>query len=189
MSRGTLATFTLVGPWTYDERDAELLVLTDVTGPASRLGHALTLRWTRWQAEVSHRDGTPSEVQVVVDVRSLEVVHGEGGLKGLSPVEKAMVGRRALKELDAATHPQIEFRSTSVSPTAGGWQLTGILRVRGRSRPCAVRVREADGRLTVDEPVRQTSFGVTPVRFLGGAFSVADEVRVRLAGVAAPGAG
>ena len=177
-----------MGSWTYDERDADLLVLTGVEGPASRLGHALTLRWTRWRAVVEHADGTPSTVHVRVGADGLEVVHGEGGLKGLSRVEKAMVRRRALKELGAADHPEIDFVA-EVERDRDGWLLRGTLRVRGRSRAYAVHVREADGRLSVDEPVRQTDFGVRPVRFLGGAFSVADEVRLRLDGVVPPDAG
>jgi polyisoprenoid-binding protein YceI len=178
-----------VAAWRYDERDGDLLVLTGVEGRASGLGHALTLRWTRWRAEVSHEDGTPVAVHVTVDVAGLEVVRGEGGPKGLSRVEKAMVRRRALEELDAAHHRTIEFSAPSVEPDDSGWVLTGTLRVRGRERAYAVRVRDAGGRLSVDAPVRQSDFGVTPVRFLGGAFSVADEVRVRLDGVAAPPAG
>ena len=175
-----------MGRWRYDATDGELLVLTGVEGPASRLGHALTLRWHGWRAEVSHAEGVPTAVRVTVPVDGLEVVHGEGGLKGLSSVERSMVRRRALKELAADQHRTIELRTDSVSPDGDGWLLEGTLRVRGRSRACVVHVRRDGDRLTVEQTLRQTAFGVTPVRFLGGAFSVADEVRVRVSGVAAP---
>jgi hypothetical protein len=177
-----------VAQWTYDDSAGDLLVLTEVEGPAARLGHALTLRWAGWRAVVSHQDGHPVAVTVTVPVDGLEVVHGEGGLKGLSRPEKALVRRRALKELAAREHRQIELVADEVVRTEDGWLLRGTLRVRGASRAYDVRVREVDGRLEVEEPVQQTAFGVTPVRFLGGAFGVVDEVRVRL-GVARPDAG
>jgi polyisoprenoid-binding protein YceI len=186
---GELDSFTPMGPWTYDDTAGELLVVTGVEGPASRLGHALTLRWRHWHAEVEHTEGTPTAVRVTVPLDGLEVVRGEGGVKGLSGPEKAIVRHRALKELGASEHPTADFHADEVEATDEGWLLRGTLRVRGRSVAYDVHVREADGRLSVDEAVRQTDLGVTPVRFLGGAFSVADEVRVRIDGVAAPDTG
>ncbi len=178
-----------MGLWTYDAGDGDLLVLTEVEGPAARLGHALRLRWHGWRAQVSHADGVPTAVRVTVPVEGIEVVHGEGGLKGLSSAEKAVVRRRALKELRDADHPRIELCAETVEPDGDGWLLRGTLRVAGRCRACVVRVARDGDLLRVEETVRQSDFGVRPVRFLGGAFSVADEVRVRLAGVAAPVAG
>ena len=174
--------------WTYDDSAGDLLVLTDVEGPAARLGHALTLRWTGWRAVVQHERGTPVSVRVTVAVDGLEVVRGEGGIKGLSAPEKALVRRRALKELGASEHRETAFHADEVVRTEDGWLLRGTLRIRGTSRAYDVRVRERDGRLEVDEPVRQTAFGVAPVQFLAGTFGVADEVRVRLV-VAQPDAG
>ena len=175
-----------MGPWTYDESAGDLLVLTGVEGPAAWMGHALTLRWSRWSAEVSHEHGTPTAVRVTVPVDGLEVLHGEGGFKGLSSAEKGLVRRRALKELGASTHPTVEFSADEVTRESDGWSLAGTLSIRGRSRPHAVRVHETDGLLSVETTVRQSEHGVTPVRFVAGAFSVVDEVRVQLTGVSAP---
>ncbi|MDR7363427.1 YceI family protein [Nocardioides marmoribigeumensis] len=175
-----------MGVWTYDETAGDLLVLTGVEGPAARMGHALTLRWTRWRAEVEHAEGTPTSVRVTVPVDGVEVVRGEGGVKGLSGPEKAIVRRRALKELGAAEHPTVELHSEDVTADRDGWRVAGTLRIRGRSRPFTLRLRDEGGVLRAKETLRQTDFGVTPVRFLGGAFSVSDEVRVRLDGVAVP---
>jgi polyisoprenoid-binding protein YceI len=176
-----------MGPWTYDDTDGELLVLTGVEGPAARLGHALTLRWHGWHAEVAHDDGTPTSVQVTVPVDGLEVVHGEGGVKGLSGAEKAIVRRRALKELGAKDHLTIQYDADSVTSTGDGWLLDGMLRIRGRAQAFAVEVRPVGDRFEIDTTLRQTDFHVQPVRFVGGAFSVVDEVRVRVTGVAVPG--
>jgi polyisoprenoid-binding protein YceI len=178
-----------MGPWTYDESAGELLVLTGVEGPAAWMGHALTLRWHGWHAEVDHDAGRPTAVRVTVPVDGLEVVHGEGGFKGLSTPEKALVRRRALKELAAEEHREIGFEADSVSSTGSGWLLDGTLRIRGRALACAVEVRDDGGTLSAETTLRQTDVHVPPVRFLGGAFSVADEVRVRLTGVAVPAEG
>ena len=178
-----------MGAWTYDDAAGDLLVLTGVEGPAARMGHALTLRWRGWHAAVEHESGRPTSVTVTVPVEGLEVVHGEGGLKRLSSPEKAMVRHRALKELGAREHPTIGFHADSVTSTGSGWLLDGTLTIRGRGHLCAVEVREDGGVLDVGTTLRQTDVHVTPVRFLGGAFAVADEVRVQLRGIAVPAEG
>lgn len=162
---------------TYGPGDGDLLVHTDVTGRAARLGHRLTLRWTRWTAEVLEDDGEPTAVHVEVDVASLEVVEGRGGLKPLSSPEKQVVRRSAWKALGSKEHPRIRFDG-EVLPVLGGYDLRGDLTVRGTTRPQTVHVRLVDDRLEVEATVRQSDFGVVPVSFLAHSLEVVDEVRV-----------
>jgi polyisoprenoid-binding protein YceI len=55
---------------------------------------------------------------------------------------------RGTRFLAAAAHPAIGFRSTGLTRTADGWQLAGILSIRGGSAPVALSI--VDGGPTVD---------------------------------------
>ena len=165
--------------WTLDERDGDLVVRTDVEGPAARLGHRLTIAMTRWRAEVTETGGSPSEVRLTVDVSSLEVRSGEGGLRRQSALERAMTRRSALKRLEARRHPTITYVA-SIGSVPGGYDLDGELTIHGVTRPLSTRVAEDGGAYGVVTTVRQTDFGVRPVAFFAGRLLVADEVAVEL---------
>ena len=165
--------------WSLDQSDGELLVLTDREGRAASLGHRLTIELTQWRAEVVQEDGVPVSASLVVDVSSLQVRSGEGGVKSLSAAERAVARRQALRTLQAKSHPRIEFRATDVRRLDEGYELDGRLVIRGVTRPCRVVVHDRDGRLTSESAVRQSDHGVKPVSFMLGALKVTDEVTVR----------
>lgn len=68
--------------------------------------------------------------------------------------DKDITGKRFL---DAAGHPVIAFRSTGCARTAAGWQLTGVLRVRGQDSEVTLRV---DSARPVGDGYRFTAHGV-----------------------------
>ena len=74
--------------WELDASDGQLLVKTGVTGRAARMGHRLTIAMNSWRATVSWAGDEPSAVDLEVDVDSLEVLRGEGGVTPLSGPEK-----------------------------------------------------------------------------------------------------
>ncbi len=165
--------------WTLDERDGDLVVRTDVEGPAARLGHRVTIAMTRWRAEVTETDGSPTEVRLEVDVSSLQVRYGEGGLRRQSALERAMTRRSALKTLEARRHPTITY-AASVTSVTGGYDLDGELTIHGVTRPLSAHVAADDAVYGAVATVRQTDFGIRPVAFFAGRLLVADEVAVEL---------
>jgi polyisoprenoid-binding protein YceI len=170
------------GQWQMDGSEGTLLVTTGVAGPASAVGHRLTLVMTTWRGEVQFTGSEPSSVEVTVDVDSLEVRRGSGGVKGLSGPEKALARSNALKSLQVDRHPEIRFRTDDISVTDTGYRLAGTLEIHGRSRSHVVDLRVADGgtawQLSCESTVRQTDFGVKPYSLMMGALKVADEVTV-----------
>lgn len=171
--------------WTFGAADGELTLHTGVAGRAARMGHRLTIAMTRWQACVNWSDEKPDTATLVVEVDSLEVVRGEGGVKGLSGPEKALVRANALKSLSANRFPQIRFNAEEIEKTENGYRLSGALQIRGRDRDHVVELRTeelADSwRLTGQSVVKQTDFGVKPYSLLMGSLQVADEVTVSFA--------
>jgi len=172
--------------WNLDESAGELLVKTGVSGRAARMGHRLIIAMDSWRAEVTWAAGEPAEVDLTVAVKSLRVVRGEGGVKGLSGPEKTIVRSNAMKALEADRFPQIRFRANDIQQAGEGYRLTGTLEIHGKTRERVVDVQmeELDDawRLSCDADVRQTEFGVKPYSILMGSVKVSDTVTVSFAG-------
>lgn len=168
--------------WMLDPSHGELLVKTGVAGPAAAMGHRLTIAMTAWQATVTWSGDEPSSVELTVEVDSLEVLRGDGGVTGLTGVEKGLARANALKSLDAKRYPQIRFTSEDIGAVAGGYRLAGTVELHGRSRPRSVDLRVEDmgseWRMVCDAVVSHADFGIKPYSLMMGALKVADAVTV-----------
>ena len=173
--------------WTLDASDGELQLHTGVTGRAARMGHRLTIAMTRWQATVNWDGGDPVAAELVVDTDSFEVLRGEGGVKGLSGPEKAVVRSNALKSLNASRFPEIRFSAAAIDKADGGYRLSGTLQIRGKSREHVTDVRTEDlgnsWRISAESTVRQRDYGIKPFSLLMGSMQVVDQVAVSFTAV------
>ncbi|MBV9321933.1 MAG: YceI family protein [Mycobacterium sp.] len=168
--------------WTLDASHGELLVRTGVAGRAARMGHRLTIAMKRWQATVDWAANEPATAELTVDVESLEVLRGEGGVKMLSGPEMAMVRSNALRSLNPSRFPQIRFTAETIEKTPDGYRLSGTLQIHGRTRKRVIDLCTEDlgdsWRMSSHAGVRQSDFGVRPYSLLMGSMKVADEVTV-----------
>lgn len=166
--------------WVLDAADGELLLHTGVAGRAARMGHRLTIAMTRWRATVTWAGADPAGMELAVEVDSLEVLRGEGGVKALSGPEKSLVRSNALKSLDAGRFPEIRFGAETIDRTGDGYRLIGTLHIRGKSRDHTVDVRTEDcgdtWRMSAESSVRQSDYGIKPYSLLMGSVQVADDV-------------
>ncbi len=151
------------------------------------MGHRLTIAMKRWHASVGWAGAQPVSAELVVEVDSLEVLRGEGGIKGLSGPEKTLVKSNALKSLDAGRYPEIRFTALTIDKADDGYRLTGKLLIRGKSREHVIDLRTEDlgesWRMSAETSVRQTDYGVKPHSLLMGSVQVADEVSVSFTAV------
>ncbi|UQX09824.1 YceI family protein [Candidatus Mycobacterium methanotrophicum] len=172
----------MTGPWTIDASDGELLVHTGVAGRAPKMGHRLTIVMRRWRATVKWSDDAPVAATLTVDVDSLDVLRGEGGLTPLSGPEKILVRSNALRQLDAGRFPKICFEADSIDHSQDGYRLAGTLQIHGKTRPYVIDLGTEDlgdtWRLSAQAVVRQSEFGVKPYSLLMGSLKVADDVTV-----------
>lgn len=172
--------------WTLDQANGTLSVRTGVTGRAARMGHRLTLVMESWRITVTGTPAKPTAAQLVVDVDSLQVVSGEGGLTPLTGPEKAVARGNALKTLDAKRFPTIEFRAEQFEKTADGYLLRGSLQIHGATKPAEVAVtvaQDGDGdgdgwALSASAEVSHKEFGIKPYSMAMGSMKVADLVTV-----------
>jgi polyisoprenoid-binding protein YceI len=173
--------------WTVDASHGELLIRTGVKGRAARMGHRLTIAMKRWQATVAWADVEPASAELAVEVDSFEVLRGEGGVKGLSGPEKALVKSNALKSLNAGRYPEIRFTADTIDKADDGYRLTGKLHIRGKIREHVIDLRTEDlgdaWRMSAESTVRQTDYGVKPYSLLMGSVQVADDVLVSFTAV------
>jgi polyisoprenoid-binding protein YceI len=173
--------------WSLSVFDGELIVRTGVTGRAAKMGHRLTIAMTSWHATVQWADGQPVSAELTVDVDSLQVSHGEGGMMGLSAPEKKLARSHALKALDAGRFPQIRYQADNIEQTDDGYRLRGTLEIHGKSRRHKVDLRVKNlgetWQLSCEADVRQTDFGVKPYSMLMGAMKVVDAVTVAFTAV------
>jgi polyisoprenoid-binding protein YceI len=171
-----------VAEWSLDGSDGDLLIRTGVAGRAAAVGHRLTLAMRTWRATTQWDADRPVSAEFSVEVGSLEVVRGEGGITPLSGPEKILVRANALRSLDAKRYPRIMFVTSDIEKADGGYRLTGTLTIRNTSRPQVVDLRTDDQGdnwwLSSDTAVRQSEFGIRPYSQLLGSLKVADEVFV-----------
>ena len=158
-----------------------LLLKTGRTGLGRRAGHDLTLEATRWQADAVVNTENPgqSSVTLTIEVDSLEVREGTGGLKPLTDADRAdiktTIGGKILR---TAEHPAITFSSSRVSGTGDGFQISGDLTIMGQARPVTVSGGIDAGRIRGHATVTQSQWGIKPYSAFAGALRLADNVTV-----------
>ncbi len=144
------------------------------------MGHRLTIAMSRWRATVSWAGSRPVRAQLAVEVDSFGVLRGEGGVKGLSGTEKALVRSNALKSLNASRFPEIRYTADVIGQADDGYRLTGTLEIRGATREHVIDLRTEDlgdsWRMSGETTVRQTDYGIKPYSLLMGSVQVADDV-------------
>lgn len=115
-------------------------------------------------------------VELRVNARALRVGDPGASEKDRDQIQKTMLGPEVL---DTERHQEIVFRSTEAEPGAGGvWHVRGTLTMHGESRPVMVEVREQGGHYIGSARLKQTDFGIKPVKVAGGTVRVKDEIRV-----------
>ena len=96
--------------------------------------------------------------------------------KDRSEIQDTMTGPEVL---DTQRYPEIVFRSTSVEAEGtGAWNVQGDLTLHGQTRPVTAHVREESGRYMGTVRLRQTEFGIKPVKVAGGTVRVKDEIQI-----------
>lgn len=168
--------------WYFDVSDGQLLVHTRVTGRAAKMGHRLTIAMNAWKGSVEWADGEPAEVQLTVEVDSLQVLRGEGGVTPLSGREKALARSHALKALGADRFPEIRFQTSQIEKTSEGYRLTGSLEIHGNAGERVIEL-DVDDRgdcwlLSCQADIRQSEFGIKPYSMLMGSMKVVDAVAI-----------
>lgn len=177
------------GVYPIGPESGRLLVRTARTGLGAKAGHDLTLEATRWHGQVviDAAELANSAVTLEVDVASLEVREGTGGVKRLTDSDRGDIQRTMRQKiLHTDRHPSITFRSTRVEGTPDAVTVAGDLTITGKTNPITVHGRIDDGRLHGTATIVQTRWGIKPYTGFFGALKLRDEVEIELTATLAP---
>ncbi len=172
-----------IGDGSYEAgpQSGRLLVKTARTGLGAKAGHDLTIEVTRWRGNVVVDAANPagSSVSAEIDVDSLEVREGAGGVKPLTDSDRADIKNTLRKILNSGRYPAITFRSSQVSGTAESFRIVGDLTIAGVTQPVTVEGRLAGDRARGSAVVVQSRWGIRPYSAFLGALKLRDEVDVQ----------
>jgi polyisoprenoid-binding protein YceI len=115
-------------------------------------------------------------VKLEVDARALLVTDPDTSEKDRSDIQKRMLGPDVL---DSERFREIVFQSKAVVQNgAEKWVVHGDLTLHGQTQPVTVDVVHQGDHYTGHATIKQTNFGIKPVRIAGGTVKVKDEVRI-----------
>jgi polyisoprenoid-binding protein YceI len=122
-------------------------------------------------------DSASNSVELTVEASKLRALDPKLAADKRNTVQSNMVGPQVL---DASKYPTIAFRSTKIEVVdPAHWKIAGNLTLHGQTHPIDVQVVRVDPtHFTGSATVRQTSFGITPIKVAGGAVTVKDDVRL-----------
>jgi polyisoprenoid-binding protein YceI len=150
-------------------------------GLAATAGHDLTIEVGRWSGDLTvNEDGKPAELTAQIDMGSLIVREGSGGIKPLTDRDRREIAVTARKTLRADRYPEASFTAENFAPGADeGGTITGTLTLAGQSRPLWLTVtRTGPDRYHAAAEVVQSQFGIKPYTGFLGALRVRDAVNV-----------
>lgn len=119
-------------------------------------------------------DAATKAVDIKIDAAKMQV---QDPPSRRDKVQANMIGPAVL---DVAKYPHILFRSTNIGLEGPDhWTVTGDLTLHGQTHPVVVQVIRKDStHFGGSATVRQTDFGITPIRIVGGTVRVKDDVKI-----------
>jgi hypothetical protein len=164
-----------------------LTLRTYRSGLAAQAGHDLTIDVTRWSGELDEPAGPggpggPGALATTIDLTSLDIREGRGGIKPLSDRDRRDITGQARKQLDTGHYPEASYAATGFTPDdAGGGVIDGTLTLHGQSRPLRLEVsKTGDGQYRATATVVQSQFGIKPYSGMFGALKLRDDVDIEV---------
>jgi polyisoprenoid-binding protein YceI len=156
-----------------DTRTSVMTVRVYKTGLLSALGHDHEIAAPIASGTV---DTDAQRAELHVDAGMLRVRDPHVSEKDRGEIQKTMLGPEVL---DSEHYREVVFRSTALEPAGtASWKMHGTLTLHGQSRPVVVEVNEKAGHYVGHALLKQTDFGITPIRVAGGTIRVKDEIRI-----------
>lgn len=122
-------------------------------------------------------DAASRTVEVHVKAAALKVLDPQLSEETRGKVQAAM---DSSKVLDVEKYPNIDFRSSAIDASGHSLKITGDLTLHGQTHSISVQAEQIDAtHFSGSATIRQTEFGIMPIKVAGGAVSVQDDVKVK----------
>jgi polyisoprenoid-binding protein YceI len=156
-----------------DRAHSTLTVYVYKTGIFSPLAHNHEIEAPIESGEVNSEI---SSVELRVNSSKLRVLDPGASAGTRATIQATMQGAEVL---DVDHFPEIHFQSTGVEPSGTDhWVIHGNLDLHGQTHPISFEVALKDGLYQGTAVLKQTGFGITPVKVAGGTIKVKDEIKV-----------
>lgn len=173
--------------YSFDATNSKLEIDVYKEGLFKAFGHGHLVSAGEFSGQVLFDAGKieNSSVTLRVPVKALTVLDPGESAKDRQSVQSTMLGE---KVLDAAQFPEMVFTSTGVTRAekkADAWSVlvAGTLQLHGRKKsislPLTLRFPQAGLAARGELSLRQSDYGIAPVRIAGGAVKVKDLLRIR----------
>jgi len=124
-------------------------------------------------------------VELTFNVADMKVLDPGESDSNRKEIDATMKGP---KVLDGTQFPSISFTSSSVKAVGSDRsEVVGTLKLHGISRTITVPVTFSSGKYTGSVPLKQTDYGITPVKIAGGTVRVKDQITIEFSIVPAAG--
>lgn len=160
------AAAAIAQPRAIDTGKSVMKVRVSKSGLLSGFGHEHEISAPIANGTVDRKSG---QVVLRIDARSLRVVDQGISDKDREEIQSNMTGP---KVLDTEHFPEIAFRGT------GPGMVKGDLTLHGQTHPVTMNVRDQAGHFTGVARLKQSDFGITPIKVAGGTVRVKDEVQI-----------
>lgn len=162
--------------------DGRIILRTYREGLAAQVGHDLVLQITEWSAAVTPPgvEGGPA-IEARVDLTSLRVLEGTGGVKPLTDKDRGDIVGNARKSLGTERNPQAVYRANAFTPSGDGGTFDGTLSLHGVEKPLSLALtRMEQGGYRATAKVTQTEHGIKPYSAFFGTLKLRDTVEVEV---------
>lgn len=153
-----------------DSAKSSVTVRVLKSGLFSGLAHDHTIQAPVATGNIDMQEKSVTLAFNVSDMKVLDPGESDSNRKDIDATMKGP------KVLDGAQFPTISFVSSSVQTSGDRSEVTGTLKMHGASRQITVSVAWQDGKYTGSVSLKQTDYGITPVKIAGGAVRVKDEI-------------
>ena len=159
-----------------DSQRSSLTIHVGRAGLLSAAGHEHTIKAPIESGSVDDTNSSPS-VRMTVAAGRLEVTpDAKLSTADLTEVQSNMQS----KVLESSKYPQIVFQSTRAERQGmDTWTVDGNLTLHGVTKPLTVSVRRDKDAYVGAVRIKQTDFGIQPIRVGGGLVTVKNELDVR----------
>ena len=117
-----------------------------------------------------------ASVQLRVNSRKMRVLDPEIAADKRAEIQHTM---QSATVLDVEKFPEISYQSTAVTGRGEAhWEVRGDLTLHGKKQPVTVEVSLESGHYRGSASIKQSDFGIEPIRIAGGTVKVKDELKI-----------
>jgi polyisoprenoid-binding protein YceI len=159
-----------------DVSKSTLTIRVFKSGAFSAFAHDHEVQAPIEEGTIEQSNSVHDNVQLRVISRKMRVIDPDTPADKRAEIQHTM---QSAKVLDVEAFPEISYQSTGVASRGENhWEVRGNLNLRGKKQPVVVAVSLQDSHYRGSASIKQSDFGIDPIRIAGGTVRVKDELKI-----------